>query len=62
MPFAEPGTLTNDEVYSLTAWLLAENEVIPAGSALDSAALVAIRMPARDRFVRDDRRGGREVR
>jgi cytochrome c len=53
---------TNDEVYSVTAWLLAANEVIPSGATLDSASLVAIRMPARDRFVPDDRRGGREIR
>jgi cytochrome c len=62
MPLAAPGTLTNDEVYSVTAWLLAANEVIPSGATLDSASLVAIRMPARDRFVPDDRRGGREIR
>jgi cytochrome c len=62
MPLDAPGTLSDDEVYSLTAWLLAANEVIPAGSRLDSAALVAIRMPARDRFVPDDRTGGRYVR
>lgn len=62
MPLAAPGTLTSDEVYSLTAFLLAANEVIPAGSTLDSASLVAVRMPARDRFVADDRKGGAEVR
>jgi cytochrome c len=62
MPLAAPGSLTGDDVYSVTAFLLAANEVIPAGSALDSAALVAVRMPARDHFVRDDRRGGAQVR
>lgn len=62
MPFTAPGSLTADEVYSLTAYLLAANEVIPAGATLDSASLVAVRMPARDRFVRDDRRGGPEIR
>ena len=61
MPIQSPGTLTNDEVYSLTAYLLAANEVIPAGSTLDSASLVAVRMPARDKFVKDDRKGGAEV-
>lgn len=62
MPLSAPGSLTDDEVYSLTAWLLVANEVLPPGSRLDSASLVAVRMPARDRFVRDNRRGGREVR
>jgi S-disulfanyl-L-cysteine oxidoreductase SoxD len=62
MPLAAPGSLTTDEVYSVTAWLLAANEILPAGSALDSASLVAVRMPARDRFVADDRKGGAQVR
>jgi len=62
MPLSAPGSLTDDEVYSLTAWLLVANEVLPAGSRLDSASLMAVRMPARDRFVPDTRRGGREVR
>lgn len=62
MPFTAPGSLTADEVYSLTAYLLAANEVIPAGATLDSASLMVVRMPACDRFVRDDRRGGPEIR
>ena len=61
MPLANPGTLTNDDLYSVTAYLLAANDVLPAGAILDSASLVAVRMPARDRFVRDDRKGGKEV-
>jgi S-disulfanyl-L-cysteine oxidoreductase SoxD len=61
MPLLTPGILTNDEVYSLTAYLLAANEVIPTGTTLDSASLVAVRMPARDKFVKDDRKGGTDV-
>ena len=61
MPLTAPGSLTNDEVYALAAWLLAENEVIPRDATLDSAALMAVKMPARDRFVPDDRRGGPAV-
>ena len=62
MPFLQPGSLTNDEVYAVTAWLLAQNEIIPANATLDAASLRAVKMPARDRFVRDDRKGGAEVR
>lgn len=62
MPLSAPGSLSDDDVYSLTAHLLVANEVLPAGASLDSASLMAVRMPARDRFVRDDRRGGRDVR
>ena len=61
MPLTEAGSLTDDEVYSLTAYLLAANEILPAGATLDSASLMAVRMPAKDKFVPDNRRGGREV-
>jgi cytochrome c len=62
MPLDQPGSLTDDDVYSLTAHLLVANEILPAGATLDSAALMAVRMPAKDRFVRDDRQGGPTVR
>lgn len=62
MPLTQPGSLTNDEVYALTAYLLAANEVIPMTSTLDAAGLRAVKMPYQDRFVRDDRKGGHEVR
>ncbi len=62
MPRDAPGSLTNEEAYALTAYLLAANGVIAPTSVLDSASLVAVRMPYRDRFIPDDRRGGREVR
>lgn len=62
MPLSAPGSLTDNEVYAVTAWLLAQNEVIPGDATLDAAALKAVKMPARDRFVKDDRKGGAEVR
>jgi cytochrome c len=62
MPFTAPGSLKNEEVYSLTAYLLAANRVIPMTATLDSASLTSVRMPSAGRFVRDNRRGGAEVR
>lgn len=62
MPLTAPGSLSNDQVYALTAFLLAANRVIPAGATLDSASLLAVKMPARDRFVPDTRTGGAGVR
>ena len=62
MPQTAPGSLTNDEVYAITAYLLAANLVIPGDAVLDSASLSRVRMPFVNRFVRDDRRGGRDVR
>jgi cytochrome c len=61
MPLTAPGSLSDNDVYSLTAHLLVANEILPAGATLDSASLMAVKMPAKDRFVRDNRRGGAEV-
>ena len=61
MPLTAAGSLSDDEVYSLTAHLLVANEILPAGATLDSASLMAVKMPAKDRFVPDNRRGGAEV-
>jgi mono/diheme cytochrome c family protein len=62
MPQPSPGSLTNDEVYALTAYLLAANQVIASDMTLDSASLGRVKMPYASRFVRDNRRGGREIR
>lgn len=61
MPLSAPGSLSDDDVYSLTAHLLVANEILPTGATLDSTSLMAVKMPAKDRFVRDNRRGGAEV-
>ena len=58
MPFNTPGSLRPDEVYGVVAWLLAENGVIARDAVIDARTLPAVRMPARDRFIRDDRTGG----
>ena len=58
MPISAPGSLTNNEVYGVVAFLLAQNEIIDKNAVLDSASLVAVKMPARDKFVVDDRKGG----
>ena len=62
MPHNAPGSLRPDEVYALVAFILAENRVIPRDAVMDARTLPAVRMPARDRFVRDDRTGGRAFR
>lgn len=55
MPLYTPGSLSANETYAVTAYLLAANHVIPDTATLDAAALRAVRMPARERFVADDR-------
>ena len=62
MPQLTPGTLTDEQTYALTAYLLAANDVIPDTATLDADALRAVRMPARDRFVVDDRPNGPGIR
>lgn len=55
MPFDNPGSLTDDEVYSLTAWMLFRNGIIPADAVMDASSLPDVVMPAVGRFVPDDR-------
>ena len=55
MPFNRPGTLTNDEVYAVTAWLLWKNNIIPEDSVMDANTLPKVKMPNRDGFVPDPR-------
>ena len=53
MPFASPGSLSSDEVYSITAYLLYLNKLIPEETVLTAENLASIDMPARNRFVAD---------
>ena len=65
MPLAAPGSLTPDQTYAVTAYLLSREGIIPDGTSLDAKSLAAIQMPARSHFVADDRRGstgGKNVR
>jgi len=55
MPMDAPGSLTVDETYAVVAWLLHRNEIVAADAVMDATSLPAVRMPARDRFVPDDR-------
>jgi cytochrome c len=58
MPFNAPGTLAAADVYSVVAYLLAENGIIQQTEVMNARTLPRVRMPARDQFVPDDRRGG----
>ncbi len=55
MPFNAPGSMTDDEVYAVTAWLLWKNNIIAANDVIDAASLPKIRMPNRDGFIPDPR-------
>jgi cytochrome c len=62
MPAGAPGSLTDDEVYAVTAYVLYLNELVAFDETINAQSLPRVTMPARDRFVPDDRRGGAEVR
>ena len=47
MPYDRPGTLTVDEVYAVTAFLLYRNDLISEDHVLDAQSLPLVQMPAR---------------
>jgi cytochrome c len=51
MPFDAPQSLTPDEVYALTAYVLYLNDILPADATVDRASLPTLRMPNRDGFT-----------
>ena len=51
MPWPQPKTLSNDEVYALTAYILSENQLIAADAVMNATTLRQVRMPNRDGFI-----------
>ena len=51
MPLNREGTLTANEVYALTAFLLNINGVIPEDEVLDAKSLPKVKMPIGDRYA-----------
>ena len=51
MPLNREGTLTPDEVYALTAFLLFINDVIPEDQVLDQENLAKVKMPLGDKYA-----------
>lgn len=55
MPLNAPQSLTPDEVYAVVAWLLHQNDIVPAGAVIDATTLPVVKMPNREGFVSDPR-------
>jgi cytochrome c len=55
MPMDAPQTLTPNEVYAVSAYLLNLNGIIPADAVMDQKTLAAVQMPNRNGFIVDDR-------
>lgn len=51
MPYQSPGSLSADEVYSLTAFVLFLNDIIAESDVLNADTLPDVQMPNRDNFV-----------
>src|ERR1700731_3625019 len=55
MPQNAPQSLSNEDVYAVSAYILNLNGLLPAEPTLDARALSAIKMPNRNMFVSDPR-------
>jgi S-disulfanyl-L-cysteine oxidoreductase SoxD len=55
MPQNAPQSLSNEDVYAVSAYVLNLNGLLPDDAALDAKSLAAIKMPNRDKFVGDPR-------
>lgn len=55
MPFQTPGSLSDDEIYAVTAYLLHINGIIAEDQVMDADSLPDVAMPNRDNFVWDYR-------
>jgi cytochrome c len=51
MPWPQPKSLTHDEVYALTAYILALNKIIGENDVMNKDTLAKVRMPNRDAFI-----------
>jgi cytochrome c len=53
MPITNPLSLTNDEVYAVTAYVLALNGIVGEDAVMNAQSLPQVKMPNRDGFVSD---------
>lgn len=61
MPYHAPQSLTNNEAYAVTAYLLSANKIIAANAIMNARTLPKVVMPAHKHYINDDRKGGPEV-
>lgn len=62
MPLTAPQSLSNDEVYAVSGYILHLNGLLPADAVITAKTLAALHMPNRDGFIVDDRPDTRAVR
>ena len=62
MPLTAPQSLSNDETYAVSAYLLHLNGLVPAAAVMNRETLTAVQMPNRDNFIADTRPDTQAVR
>jgi cytochrome c len=55
MPLTAPDSLTNDQVYALCAYILAQAKIVPENAVMSADTLAKVVMPNRDGFISDPR-------
>jgi S-disulfanyl-L-cysteine oxidoreductase SoxD len=62
MPMDRPQSLSANEVYAVSAYLLALNGLVAADAVMDASSMPKVQMPNREGFVIDDRPDTKSVR
>jgi len=55
MPLSAPGSLTADQIYAVSAYILTEANIVDKSTVIDANTLPKIQMPNRDGFIADPR-------
>jgi cytochrome c len=55
MPLLEPGTMSNDDVYAVSAYILSKAGILGSDAVLDRQSLASVQMPNRNGFIPDPR-------
>jgi len=55
MPMDKPLTLTANEIYAISAYILHLNGLVPADAVMDQTSMPKVQMPNRNGFILDDR-------
>ena len=55
MPFNAPGSLSDDDIYAVSAYILHRADIIGADAVMDADTLAAVEMPNEDGFIHDPR-------
>lgn len=55
MPFSQPGSLTDDQVYSLVGYILSQANIVKPTDVMSAQTLPKVAMPNKDGFIPDQR-------